>query len=100
MIFQFIISILSAYGLAIAVVQKGDKFPVKLLVNPLRNLIHWINPEATEVLECAPCFSFWAAILTSSYVMIFHNHPVSFLPLHGLISLGLTWTIYEALPQK
>ena len=93
-IFLLLLSVLSAYGIAVALVQKGDEWPIKWIVGPLKKLLGKINPNAPKVLDCVVCLSFWTSLLTDIILLIFTRHYFAW-PLSGFVTLGFAWTIME-----
>lgn len=96
MIIYLIVSILSAYGIAVSLVEKSDKWPIKSIHDKLKWLIQkLLGNNASEVLNCTVCFSFWATLISDVVLMFYSNFSYFLWPLSGFITLGLTWTIYQ-----
>jgi hypothetical protein len=94
-LFLLILSVLSAYGISIALTYKGSEWPLKWLVNPLRGLLGRLNPNAPGVFDCAVCLSFWTSLLTDlSLLLVTRGHYFAW-PLSGFITVGFTWTVLE-----
>lgn len=97
----FIISILSGIGMAIALVEKGNDFPIKkyrIYLQMILKKIHWKLPQ---MLFCSTCTSFWTTALCDIILCLigfFIFGQFYFLwPLSGFASVGITWTIIEFL---
>lgn len=98
----FLISLLSAYGMAVMLVEKGDEYPLEKPVSFLRTQIFWLlGPKASDVLDCTTCSSFWTALITDAilcYIAFTYFNVVYFCwPLTGFAACGISWTIYEFL---
>ena len=93
MIVFLLISILAGFGLAIALVEKGDKYPIRFFKDNLYFLIYsFLGEKAAEVLNCTVCTSFWATLLIDIYLYFrFDAHFIW--PISGFITLGFTWVI-------
>ena len=98
---SLIIAIMLAFGIAIAVVEKGSDFPIRpwrIRVQSLLSKVHWKLPQ---MLFCTTCTSFWAALI-ADIVMCIINWVLFgtfyfFWPFSGFIVLGLTWFSIEFL---
>ena len=102
LLIAFIISLMAAYGIAVLLVEKGEDYPMNKITSRLRFLIFWwIGPEASDVLDCTVCASFWTALITDcvlAYVAFTYFNVVYFLwPLTGFAAAGITWTIIQFL---
>ena len=92
-----LISMLAAYGLAVAVVEKGDDWPIRPVKENIQyflGLIYWRAPAA---LDCTICLSFWTTLLMDGAMYIVSDYKYFLWPISGFITLGATWTIYEIL---
>jgi hypothetical protein len=96
-----IISVLVSYGMAIALVEKGQDFPIKKPRLILKRFIHKnISRKFSKVLDCSTCSSFWLTLLVDIIICILaicFGQFYFFWPLSGFITLGFTWTIIEYL---
>lgn len=101
---SLLFSVFTAFGMAIALVEKGNEFPIKiyrLYLQIFLRKIHWKMPR---MLFCSTCTSFWTSLF-SDFAMYLLNICVFksfyfFWPFSGFITLGLTWTIIEFLNKK
>ena len=96
-----IVSIAISYGMAIAVVEKGDQYPVRFYKIKLRKFIRIFSRKFDKVLKCTTCCSFWTALISDLILCcissLFFGITYFFWPLSGFIAMGLTWTIIEYL---
>jgi hypothetical protein len=92
-----LVSVFSSYGLAVALTQKGEDFPLNLFVKPVRWLLNKLYPKLAGVFECVVCMSFWTTLITDIVLMHFKvdGHRYFAWPLSGFITLGLSWTVME-----
>lgn len=94
--FVFILSILSAFGMSVALVEKGDKWPVSVIAYPLRRFLAWLLPSSEGVMDCAVCLSFWTTMACDLILANVFNTNYLW-PFSGFVTLGLTWFVYEFL---
>jgi len=97
-----LLSVLSSFGMAIALTEKGNEFPIKKYRVILQKLIHdHIGWKWSQVLFCPTCSSFWLTLLTDFIigiiVLVLFGMPYFFWPLSGFISVGFTWWMIEFL---
>lgn len=92
-----VLSFLSAYGMAVVFVEKGNEWPIIRFKEPLRGLLMRISPNLAKVIECSICLSFWTTLLTDLMLCIVTKGRYFAWPLSGFITVGLTWTIYSIL---
>lgn len=90
-----VISILSSFGLAISLVEKGKSYPVKWIVDLPRRFLKWIYAPSEKVMDCAVCLSFWLELMI--YPLIRYWPNIVIWPLSAFIALGFTWVVYEIL---
>lgn len=97
-----IISILLAFGIAVALVEKGKDFPIRkynILIK--RFLHHKIHKRADEVLDCVTCTSMWMAFISDIVMMIVSliitGSFYFFWPFSGFIAVGFTYWMFEFL---
>tara|TARA_Y100000310_G_scaffold345691_1_gene468322 strand:- start:3290 stop:3625 length:336 start_codon:yes stop_codon:yes gene_type:complete len=97
--FQFFVmlaSVLSAYGLAIILVEKGSEWPVRKYNLILRRLVrNRIDVRAGKVFLCTVCMSFWTTLFTDLVCLLMFGY--FFWPLSGFITLGFTWFVIQLL---
>jgi len=89
----FIASILSSIGLGIAIVEKGEKWPVKPLREKSSNILEKIHPNFPDVFECIPCVTFWAALICDTILFVYFGFSYFLWPISGLAAFGVIWTI-------
>lgn len=97
MIEYLILSVLSSFGLAIALTEKKREWPVRRQVLKLKYLLRFIHRRAPEVLNCAACTSFWCALFTDNFIAVFSGGSYFCWPLSGFMAFGLTWTVMQVL---
>ena len=92
---------MTAFGMAVILVEKGNDYPVRTPRLILQNIIHSIHWKLAQVLFCTTCSSFWTTLITDSVICI-----ISYLlgfgfyffwPFSGFITAGFTWLIIELL---
>lgn len=98
---SLIISIMLAFGISIALVEKGDDFPIQYWKEKIKPLLNKIHPRFPEMLDCTTCTSFWAALISDIVICIMNlvlfGTFYFFWPFSGFIILGLTWFSIEFL---
>ena len=97
-----LISILTSYGMAIILVEKGDDFPIRKPRLILKRFIHkYISRKMSKILDCSTCSSFWITgfvdLILCIFVYLIFGTFYFFFPFSGFITAGLTWTIIEFL---
>ena len=97
-----ILSVLTSYGMAIALVEKGNEFPIKKYRVLLQNIIHkYVGWKWAKMLLCSTCSSFWLTLLSDIIVgtiaVIIFGVPYFFWPFSGFVTLGFTWSMIEYL---
>ena len=98
---SLIISVMLAFGIAIAAVEKGNDFPIRpwrIKAQVILSKIHWKLPQ---MLFCTVCTSFWASLLADIVLCIMNlvlfGTFYFFWPFSGFIVLGVTWFAIEFL---
>ena len=98
---SLIITIMLSFGIAVALVEKGDDFPILFWKLKLKGILSKIHPRLPEMLDCTTCTSFWAALIADIVVCILNlvlfGTFYFFWPFSGFIVLGLTWFSIEFL---
>lgn len=104
---SLVIAIMLAFGIAIALVEKGDDFPIKPWKMKMQSLLGKVHPELPGMLDCTTCTSFWAALIADIVLcitnLVLFGTFYFFWPFSGFIAVGLTWFLIEflnALDQK
>ncbi len=92
------ISVLSAFGMAIALVEKRFDWPIRPISIKIRRFLQkFIHRKMHRLLKCSVCTSFWTPIFTDCILGIYtyiHFGRFYFLwPITGFITLGLTWVV-------
>jgi len=99
-----IISIILSYGMAIAIVEKGNQYPIRYYKLKLRKFIRLFSRRFDKVLSCTTCSSFWTALISDLLLCcissLFFGITYFFWPLSGFIAMGFTWTIIEYLNSR
>lgn len=91
------LSVMAAFGVAVALVEKGRTWPIRRFKLIITHLLAQIHPRATRMLNCAPCTSFWASFFTDLFVCLFSGFRYWGWPLTGFITFGFTWTVFQFL---
>jgi len=91
-----------AFGIAIAIAEKGNDFPVRPWRIRLQLLLRKvINYKFSRVVKCTVCTSFWAALFADIVLcitnLVLFGTFYFFWPFSGIIVLGLTWVVIEFL---
>lgn len=96
-----LISIISGYGLAVILVEKGKEWPIRpwrIRLQLVLRKIHWKLPQ---MLFCVTCTSFWTTFFMDLCLMTlcyFMTGGFYFLwPISGFVTSGFSWTIVEIL---
>lgn len=97
-----ILNILITFGIAIAIVEKSNEWPLKYVRIIIQKFIHdYISWKASSVLFCSTCSSFWISLIVDILIGIisfFIFGQLYFLwPLSGFASVGFTWFVIEFL---
>jgi len=97
-----IISILLSFGISVALVEKGNDFPIRAWRIRLQLLLRKIiNRQFSRVVKCTVCSSFWVSLISDivlCFVCFFITGTFYFFwPFSGFIVLGLTWLVIEFL---
>lgn len=97
-----IISILLSFGISVALVEKGNDFPVRSWRIRLQLLIRKvINYKFSRIVKCTVCTSFWVSLFSDVILCIISwilfGTFYFFWPFSGFIALGATWLIIEYL---
>lgn len=96
-----VLSVLSSFGMAIALVEKSDRWPLRSKRIKLQLLLRKIYFRLPRVLKCVTCSSFWLSLLNDILIciisLLFFDFTYFFWPLSGFITLGFTWFVIELL---
>ncbi len=93
----FLISLISSIGLSILLVEKGQEWPLFLIVSPIRRLISFIYSKAGEVFDCTVCCSFWCALIIDLFMLYISSGSYFLWPITGFAASGISWFILEFL---
>ncbi|MAG27488.1 hypothetical protein CMI47_18295 [Candidatus Pacearchaeota archaeon] len=93
----FFISVISSIGMSIVFVEKRYDFPIRKLNIIFRRKIRKINPKLSTLGLCTVCFSFWAALLSDIFLLVYSNFSYFLWPLTGFASSGIVWLIISYL---
>lgn len=93
----FIIALLSAFGLAVLLVEKGDDWPISIVAGPLRSLLTRIYPKLGDLLDCTVCMSFWTALIADISLFLITGGAYFLWPLTGFAAAGLVWLVIQFL---
>jgi len=91
-----------SFGLAIAISEKGDEYPIRRFKDFLKKILKkCISEEFSEVLNCTTCMSFWVCGCSDLILMIISIFCFGsfyfFWPLSGFIAMGISWFLIEFL---
>ena len=95
-----LMSVMTGFGMAIVLVEKGKDWPIKpwrVRLQVILRKIHWKLPQ---MLFCTTCTSFWTTLIADIVVCIVAwilGVPYFFWPFSGVIGAGIMWTIIEYL---
>lgn len=92
-----IISVMTGFGMAILLVEKGKDFPIKKYRIRLQLLLRKIHYKAPQMLYCTTCTSFWTTLIVDIILLILSGGAYFFWPFSGFITVGFTWAIIEFL---
>lgn len=93
----FVISLISAVGMAVLLVEKRDDWPVYLFTRPLKKCLTFVHPKLGDMFDCTVCVSFWTSLL-SDFSIFLVTHGTYFLwPLTGFATIGFVWFIIQFL---
>jgi hypothetical protein len=99
---SLIITIMLAFGMSIALVEKGNDFPIRPWRIRLQLLIRKVaGRKFSRLVKCTTCSSFWTALIADVVVclvnLILFGTFYFFWPFSGFIALGVTWFLIELL---
>ena len=92
-----IISVMTGFGMAILIVEKGKDWPIRpwrIRLQLILRKIHWKLPQ---MLLCTTCTSFWATLIVDIALFIISGGTYFFWPLSGAITAGIMWCVIEYL---
>ena len=96
-----IISLFLTWGFSIAIVEKGDEYPIKKFKNFLKKILKkYISEEFSNVINCQTCVSFYLSFFADIILCIIAISTGGFYffwPLSGFIAMGITWFLIEFL---
>ena len=90
-----VVSVLSAFGLAVILVEKSSTWPVEPIVSWTRSFASLFSEKFANVFDCTVCMSFWTSLLVELFIL--YSFDQFYWPLTGFITLGLTWIVIEFL---
>jgi hypothetical protein len=96
----FIISVLSAAGMAIVFVEKRYEWPVRKANLTLKRRLRKIDKRLGKLAECSICLSFWTCLFVDLVVMVLgliSGYFYFLWPISGFAASGLVWVIYQLL---
>jgi hypothetical protein len=97
-IVYLILSVLSAFGLSVALVHKGRNWPIRRYRLWLELIIlPKIHPRFPRMLNCVVCTSFWATLLMDIVICSVTRFKYFAWPLSGFVTVGITWIIMDFL---
>jgi len=93
-----IISVALAFGMSVALVEKGREWPMRRYNTCLRALLRkYVHRKAQRVLKCVTCTSFWMALISDIIVYVVSGFSYFFWPCSGFIVVGITYFLFEFL---
>jgi hypothetical protein len=91
-----IFSVFASFGLAVALVKKGDEWPVRRYRIWLeRHILPSLHRKLPAMLSCVVCTSFWTTLVTDTVICVFTGFRYWAWPLSGFVTLGLTWLVMD-----
>jgi len=95
-------SITLAFGMAVALVEKGNNFPIRPWRIRLQILLRKIvGRKFSRVVKCTVCASFWFSLISDivlGIICLLKTGTLFFFwPFSGFIAMGLTFIIIEYL---
>jgi len=94
---MFWISILSAIGLALVLVEKSEDWPI-VKINPIiEDILKTVHPKMPSMLECSVCTAFWSALVVDIFLLIATSGNYFLWPLTGFAASGIIWMFYQLL---
>jgi hypothetical protein len=92
----FLVVVLSAFGLAVLIVEKGDEWPLSIVVDKLAIFLAFFSERWVSVLDCIVCAAFWCALFCELF-LCFIGAGYFLWPLTGFAAAGLSWFVLEFL---
>ncbi len=92
-----IISVMTGFGMAILLVEKGKEWPIRpwrIRLQLVLRKIHWRLPQ---MLYCTTCTSVWATLGIDIVLFIISGGTYFFWPFSGIICAGIMWCVIEYL---
>jgi len=89
----FFISIISSIGISILFVEKRFDFPIRKINLIFRRQIRRVHPKLSILGECTVCFSFWAALIPDTFLLLYSDFSYFLWPLSGFAASGIMWII-------
>jgi len=94
----FIISVLCGFSIGSIIVAKRYDYPVKFWYVNLKIFIReLLGRKPSQVVNCAVCLSFWAALLSDVTLYFVSGHNYFFWPFTGFVAAALTYFVFEFL---
>ena len=98
MIECLILSVLSAFGMAVALVEKKRQWPIRRYSLILQwKVLPRIHRRLGKMLNCTICTSFWTTLVTDLLICVFSGFQYFAWPLSGFVTFGLTWAFIQIL---
>ncbi|KKM71639.1 hypothetical protein LCGC14_1428590 [marine sediment metagenome] len=95
-----VLSIMISFGMAIALVEKGDRYPIRKPKLILRKLIRKFSRKFDKVLYCTTCLSFYFCLFSDIVICIIayqFGFFYFFWPFSGFAAVGFSWFVIEFL---
>ena len=97
-----IISVILTFGMATALVEKGNEWPIRPWRIRIQAFIHdHIYWKFAQVFWCQTCISFWLSLISDIIIgtILYLNNQefYFFFPFSGFIAMGFCWFIIEFL---
>ena len=93
---MFWVSLISAIGLAILLVEKSEDWPVSVFVSVIKQILSLFHKKLPDMLFCTICTTFWTALLSDLFLLIIIGNYFLW-PLTGFAAAGCVWAIYQLL---
>tara|TARA_B100001778_G_scaffold334491_1_gene346115 strand:+ start:6693 stop:7034 length:342 start_codon:yes stop_codon:yes gene_type:complete len=93
---MFWISVISAIGIALILVEKSEDWPISSFIPHIKNTLAVFHEKLPDMLECTICTAFWSALLTDLFLLVATGSYFLW-PLTGFAAAGLVWVTYQLL---
>lgn len=92
-----IISVMTGFGMAILLVEKGKEWPIRPWRIRLQFILRKIHWKLARLPLCTTCSSFYLTLVADIVLFIISGGTYFFWPLSGVICAAFSWVIIEFL---